>query len=90
MPRPRIRPIKFYRALDSGFYVDQETGDELTFLKGRTYPDILIEKEPPHISMSRQEKMCKVLASAGTFTLADPIDAAQEIERVSTEPTEIK
>ena len=86
MARPRIRPIKFYRALDSGFYVDQDTGEELQFYRGRTYPDILIEKEPPYISMSRQEKMCKVLASAGTFTLADPV----EIERVSAEPTEIK
>lgn len=79
MGRPRIHPRRLYRATDSGFYVDQETGEELAYQRGRVYPDIELEKNYPHISMSRQEKLCKKLAGFGVFEPAD--GGLDEIER---------
>ena len=93
MGRPRIHPRRFYRANDSGFYVDPESGDEFSYIRGRIYPDIESEKNHPYISMSRQERICKKLAGVWVNSqdvsfgrLFEPADGStEEIERVGGE-----
>jgi len=85
MGRPRIHPRKLYRATETGFYVDQETGDELTYFKHQTIlPDTAFESIP----LGRQEKMARKLVSFGVFELLD--GEPDVIERVSSEPTSIR
>ena len=77
MARPRLHPRRLYRATQSGFYVDQETGDELDYF---AYQTILPDKAIP-ISLARQEKMVEKLASWGVFERLDLVDEPEEIER---------
>lgn len=81
MARPRIHPRRHYRAIETGFYTDQETGDELTYYKGVTVlPDSLIEG----ISTGRQEKMAKKLVEYGVFeVLGGDLPEPPEVEEAT-------
>jgi len=85
MGRPRIHPRKLYRATETGFYIDQETGDELTYF---AYQTILPDTAFENIPLGRQEKMAKKLVGFGVFERLD--GDPEEIERVSGEPTSIR
>lgn len=86
MGRPRIHPRKLYRAIESGFYVDQETGDEITYI---AYQTILPDSMYREIPLGRQEKMAKKLVSYGVFEALDQ-DPGELIERVSDSPASVE
>ena len=82
MGRPRIHPRKLYRALDSGWVVDKETGYEIIYKKHDTLPDTRFE-----VPLSVQERMARRLTAQGTF---ERIDGPDEIERVTDSPTSVQ
>ena len=84
MGRPRIHPRRYYRATDSGFYVDQATGDELEYHRNVT---ILPDKQH-NMSFRRQEALALKLVEFGVF---EPMDEMPEvIERITEAPTSIE
>lgn len=91
MGRPRIHPRRYYRAIETGVYFDQETGEEITYFSPRhpRGPTVLPNKDIEQISMSRQEKLAKKLVSFGVF---EPLSdyPGEVIERDSNVPTSVE
>lgn len=83
MGRPRKHPRRRYRAVESGVYFDQETGEELVYYAGQTIlPDSLIS-----IPMASQEKMARKLAGHRLF---EPLDDDPPVEQATAAPGELR